>query len=321
MFDSPDPLAGTEYRTRGIMGGGAVATVYEVEHTVLRRLFVAKVPRASTIDDELALDRFMAEARATAAVRHPHLVEVVHFGWTPSGTPYLVMERLVGRTLAQELEAVGRLPLSVFIRYLKQALSALAVAHARGIVHRDLKPDNLFLHRPSGAEAIVKILDLGLAKILKNVPGAPEPRDISTERGTWVGTPRYAAPEQALGTELDGRADLYALGAVAYEALAGRGPFDEFTTEYEVLQAHVQVHPPAPSRFVRGLPRLADRVILKALEKDPQARYQSAEEFSAALTELEHHASRRIIPSAVVASALFTAAASYALLHHWFGAP
>jgi serine/threonine protein kinase len=324
MTDWPDPMAGTEYRTRGIMGGGATALVYEVEHVVLRRLFVAKIPHASVAQDEVALDRFLSEARATAAVRHPHLVEVVNFGWTRHGMPYLVMERLVGRTLRDELRIVRRLPLSAVIRYMKQALSALAQAHRRGIVHRDLKPDNVFLHRPHEAnerEVMLKILDLGLAKILENVAGAPEPRDFSTERGSWVGTPRYAAPEQTLDQDIDGRADLYSLGLIAYEAIAGRGPFDDLKTEQEVLEAHAMKPPEPPSAHVRGLPRLADRVILKALEKRAEHRYQSAAEFAAAFEELERAVNRRLMPSVVVASALVSGALSYSLLAYWLGGP
>jgi len=316
-----DPMAGTLYRTRGVLGSGSTARVLEVEHVTLKRLFVVKLLNAKLARDERVLDRFMGEARFAAAVRHQHLVEVVNFGWTDHDLPFLVMERLVGRNLRQELDGLGRLPLSVAIPYLRQACSALAAAHARGIVHRDVKPENLFLHEKKTGERVLIVLDLGLAKILADVTGAPEPREFSTEKDSWVGTVRYAAPEQAWGTDVDGRLDIYALGVVAYETLTGHGPFDHLETDAELLQAHAMIEPRPPSKLARDLGRRVDRVILKALAKNREDRYQTAEEFSAALATLENVATPLLIPEIAAGTALGAAISAYFMLKLWWPAP
>ena len=262
--------------------------VIEAEHIALRRVVVVKLIR-----DELAAspgmrDRFRLEAQVAASLDgHPNIVKIHDFGQTPAGLPYLAMEKLEGVTLRQEVQSRGPLPVAEAIALVLQVLAGLTAAHAAGIIHRDIKPENLFLCDPvSGGERVLKILDFGIAKLTATAGQrrGPAPLALPTTDGLALGTPRFIAPEQALGQAVDSRADIYAVGAVLYWLLTGRDPFHHHTAMFAVLHAQVKEAPRRPSECAsQPIPAALDQVILKTLEKRPSMRHGSAAELGAEL--------------------------------------
>ena len=276
--------------------------VYDAEHRVLRTPAVVKVLRADCLTDPSgAADRLRLEAQAGASLRHnPHIVRVQDFGRTADGSPYLVMEKLDGRDLRAELEARGPLPVVEAVKLARQMLAGLAAAHAIGIGHRDIKPANLFLCALENGERTLKILDFGIAKVLDTADSAraPSPLAKPTLEGVTLGTPQYISPEQALAQHVDGRSDIYAVGAVLYWLLTGRAPFRHHRGAFAVMRAHVLEQPAPPSsRADQTIPEALDEAILKALSKRPSDRFQTAEAFSSELQRvLEEAAAHRRWP-------------------------
>jgi serine/threonine protein kinase len=269
------------YHVTTLIGEGGMGMVYAAEHTRIHSLRVAvKCLKRFYAEDETALARFFNEARATMAIRHPGIVEVADVGRLPDGRPYLVMELLEGETVARRLLR-GRMSVSEAIDLARQVTSALAAAHSAGVVHRDLKPENLFLiaRRPGEAQR-VKVLDFGVAKLRNDVPEAA----LQTRTGSIIGTPAYMSPEQCRGIsrQTDGRADIYSLGVILYEMLAGRPPFLG-EGGGDVMIMHVRDEPPLLSSFVTGVPAWLEAVVLRALAKSPADRFQRAEELEEAL--------------------------------------
>ncbi len=257
-------------------GEGAMGEVYLAEDQDLGRRVAIKVIKPellsslSAADAQAAIQRFVQEARAAAALSHPG-VPAVHRIGTEGGWPYIVMEWLDGQTLDGILAGRRRLPAEQAAWLGLQVLSVLETAHGAGIVHRDIKPENLLLTR----DRRLKVTDFGIA----HVRGSSLAR---TQVGALLGTPSYAAPEQLAGQPVDGRADLYSLGAVLYQALVGRPPF-EATSLYELIQL-VQTQPPLPPRTaVPGLPAALEAAILHALAKRPEDRFSTAREMAAVL--------------------------------------
>jgi serine/threonine-protein kinase len=251
-----------------------MGTVYEVRHKMLGRSFAMKVLRRDVACDSRLTERFIHEAKATASIKHPHIVSITDFGQLEDATPYFVMELLVGQTLAQFIRARGPVPTERAYPILIQIAGALGAAHEAGVVHRDLKPENVFLARRPGTDLLdgaddVKVVDFGAAKVL----GASR----VTKAGIVFGTPHYMSPEQASGQPVDHRADIYALGVIMYEMLTSHVPF-EAETYMGVLTQHMFVQP-RPIRDVR--PELGDStngledIALRALAKKPEDRYQT----------------------------------------------
>jgi serine/threonine-protein kinase len=261
--------------------------VFVVQHREIGNEFVAKVRRSHLNGDVRTLEQMRIEAQTLGALRHRHIVGIIAVGRTRDGRPFIVTERLHGRTVRQELVQRGRLPALEALAYTCQLLSALSATHAIGIVHRDIKPDNLFICEIAGRR-LLKVLDFGIARVASPTsPVRPLPDDCRTNTGDVIGTPVWQSPEGAMGFRVDERADLYATALVLYTLLAGRGPFDHFQSDSRVLSAHVVEDPEPPSRYTQGpLPAELDRIILKALSKDPGARFQTATEFSNALLEV-----------------------------------
>jgi serine/threonine-protein kinase len=289
---APDLPAGVPYRILRRLGGGTHGAVFEAEQVESRRRVAIKVLRAQYAGREDVADRLRLEAQAAAALapRTSHVVQILDFGRTTSGLPYIVMERLEGRTLAAELSARGALPAAEAVDIAVQILDGLAVAHDAGIVHRDVKPDNVFLcPSPSPTSEgfpMVKLVDFGLAKVVGNgrSEGGLAPLAQATAEGTMMGTPLYFSPEQARGETATPLSDIYSTGVVLYTMLTGREPFAARGNVYVLVKAHL-LEVPRPPSSVSPLPvaEALDRAVLMALEKRPEDRYDSARAFRMAL--------------------------------------
>jgi serine/threonine-protein kinase len=289
-----DPLAGTQYRAVARLGQGGMGEVFLADHVELGRRFVVKLLHASMAESARLVDRMRIEAQALARLEHPHIVEVNNFGKTAAGRPFIVMERLRGATLADELRQRGAFSVHETLRLTRQLLSALAAAHAIGLVHRDIKLSNLFLHQLPGQPPILKVLDFGIAKVIEGVsPNAPRPLLHPTEEGVVLGTPRYMSPEAILALPVDHRSDLYSVGLVLYTLLAGRGPWHHQPDDRQVLAAQVREQPEPLSRYVREpVPAELERAIMKLLEKRPEHRFQSARELDDVVAAVERRLPR-----------------------------
>ena len=278
-----DPLTDTiidhRYEVIEPLGEGGMGTVYKVRHTTLNRLFAMKVLRRDLAADTMLAARFLQEARATAAIHHSSVVAINDFGKLDDGAPYFVMELLVGETLATRMRARGLLAPREAAGIASKLADALGAAHAANVVHRDLKPENVFLVGAAAGKAAtdeVRIVDFGAAKIMGG--------SKLTRPGVVFGTPYYMSPEQASGQPVDARADIYSLGVLLYEMITGALPF-EADTYMGVLTKHMFAAPVKPSERTPTGVQLGDleTIVLRALEKDPNARYASMGELSAAI--------------------------------------
>ena len=270
------------YAVVKLVGEGGMGKVYEVRHLALDRAFAMKALRPDLAREGDLSERFIQEAKTTASVRHPNIVSITDFGRLPDGIPYFVMELLAGETLAKVVKAGGPIPAARAVRIIRQVAGALGAAHAAGIVHRDLKPENVFLVGGFAGGVLsddVRVVDFGAAKILGS--------SRLTKTGIVFGTPHYMSPEQASGTAVDHRADIYALGIIMYEMFTGRVPF-EADTYMGVLTQHMFVAPLPPSQVssaARDLGAL-EEITLRALEKKPEDRYASMADLVAAIDDV-----------------------------------
>ena len=276
-------IVGGVYEVKALIGQGGMATVYEAEQLSMGRRVALKVLPSGQARDRDALKRFLLEARASASLSHPNICQVYDFGELEDKSPFYAMERLVGEPLSERIAREKALSFHDVIDILMQALAGLAAAHKKGIVHRDIKPENLFLIVRDGKAPLVKVLDFGVSK---RVLGEGDGEDTITRTGIVMGTPYYLAPEQALGSrDFDQRVDLWAIGVIFYEAVAGRRPFT--ATSYTGLLSTI-IHD--PHRSVRELrpaaPIEVQMVIDKALSKPREDRYQSATAFIGDLQRL-----------------------------------
>jgi serine/threonine protein kinase len=267
------------------LGRGAMGTVFRATQLNLERSVALKIMRADILSNAVAIERFKREALAIARLKHPRIVAIYDYGVTPEYGAYIVMEHLEGRPLNVELRARKRLPLDQALRWMRQVCSAVAVAHAAGVIHRDLKPHNIFLEATQEGP-FVKVLDFGLAK-LQRVSG--ESIGALTKSGTLVGSPPYMSPEQCEDLPLDAQSDIYSLGCVFYEMVAGRPPFVG-QSPIDVLCKHMAEAPQPPSAYADDIPEALDAVLLKALSKSKAQRYESALEFGQAIGELDPRA-------------------------------
>ena len=279
----PGAMVGGKYRVEHELGRGGFGIVVRATHVALGRRVAIKVLTESegATPKEWAEDseRFRREAKATAALRSEHVVRILDVDELPSGHPYIVMELLRGRTLHDVIYThQGTISSSEFVDVGVQVLAALADAHAAGIVHRDLKPANIFLTSGLGGAPLVKVLDFGVSKIFDQVS------QTLTATGAVVGTVAYMAPEQLRDARhVDGRADLWSVGIVLYEALAGEHPFGDVATNPNVVTATL-AQPIAPLRSRRPeVPEGLAAVLSRLLEKSPSRRYASAAEAAEAL--------------------------------------
>ncbi len=259
------------------LGSGGMGEIYAARHVRLGKRVAIKVIGSRLSGDAAAMERFAAEARTLARIQHPAIVAVEHVGELSDGRTYFVMEYLRGESLFDRMSR-GHIPLPEALCIIDQIARALEAAHTCGVVHRDLKPENVFLVYLPGETPIIKLLDFGLAKLVANVehPPGPEGRDDrrarQTQRGVAAGTPRYMSPEQMRGDNVDHRADIYALGCVAYELLLGTPPFPHARTLPEFYAAHLNAAPLLPRSVWPEIPLQIERALLALLAKDPTFR-------------------------------------------------
>ncbi|MEZ5400666.1 MAG: serine/threonine-protein kinase [Bryobacteraceae bacterium] len=261
------------YRVLGTLGSGGSGAVYRVEHTITGRVEAMKVLHRGYLESPEEEQRFLREIRLHAVLNHPNIV-AVHNALRVGDDLVMIMEYVEGQSVAKLLEQ-GPLPLMEALDVIGQALTALEFAHAYEITHRDLTPANLMVTE----QGLVKLMDFGLA-LQQTAPRL-------TQNGAPVGSYAYMSPEQVRAEPVDFRTDIYSLGAVLFELLTGRKPF-ECDSAYALMRAHTVQKPPVPSQIEPDLPPVLDRLVLRALEKEPELRYHSAGEFRNALQNAIH---------------------------------
>ncbi|MGQ0761856.1 MAG: protein kinase domain-containing protein [Acidobacteriota bacterium] len=291
----------SHYRVIEKIGEGGMGVVYVAEDTVLgRRVAIKTLTIKPGQNEQHFRTRFLREARAVSALSHPHIATIHDYGETKEGEPYIVMELVKGQTLADLLKG-DSLTIGRALGLIQQVAAALGEAHRNGVVHRDIKPSNIAVdHRGD-----VKVLDFGLAKQL-NIDSMsesdPERQTLltsQTQEGVIVGTPLYLSPEQALGSSIDARSDIFALGSLLYECIAGRAPFDG-ATRMEICTKIIRDDPAPPSTINSDVSKAVDHIVLKALAKKPIDRYQSADEMAEDLADVRSGfaatAEMRVVP-------------------------
>src|SRR5690348_8716148 len=275
MSMGSDTLIGRTFDTRYVierkLGSGGMADVYLAEDQELGRRVALKLLDDRHASDEQFVERFRREAQSAAGLNHPNIVSIFDRG-RAEGTYYIAMEYLDGRTLKELLVRNGPTPVPIAIDYARQILGALPISHRNGIVHRDIKPHNIVVRK----DGRLKVTDFGIAR-----SGASQ----MTEAGSIVGTAQYLSPEQARGAPVDARSDLYSLGIVLYEMLTGKVPYTG-DAPVEIAMKHLTAVPDPPSKLRSDVPHDLDAIVMRALAKDPEQRYGSAEEMDADLARV-----------------------------------
>lgn len=284
-LDLVDTVLADRYRVVKKLGEGGMGTVYLAEHTTINKRLAIKVLSPEFSHKQDLVDRFLQEARAASMIDQENVVEITDFGSTPGGSVFFVMEFLNGEDLSDTIKKTGPLPWHRVKPIMLQIVEALKCAHEAGIVHRDMKPDNCFRIKRGSNEDFIKVLDFGIAKVTSD-EGEGGGKNL-TRTGMIFGTPEYMSPEQAKGEKVDHRVDVYALGIILYELLTGRVPFTA-DTFMGILTKHMFEPPAAPSTVVPTIevPEQVEAIILKALQKDREYRFQSMEEMGAAIDKV-----------------------------------
>jgi eukaryotic-like serine/threonine-protein kinase len=268
-----------QYRLLEKLGAGGMGEVYKAEHVLLKRPCAIKLIKAASEADATAIARFEKEVKTTAKLTHWNTVEVYDYGRMDDGSFYYVMELLPGMSLEDIVERHGPLPPERVIHLLRQICEALHEAHSFGLIHRDIKPANIFASQRGGVFDVAKLLDFGLVK------ERTDKADAGAKHGSFSGTPLYMSPEQALAYEdVDGRADIYSLGAVAYYLLTGQTPFTSKNV-LQLLADHRSSEVAPPSKLNQAISAYLEQVILKCMAKHPSDRFQNADELRKALAQ------------------------------------
>src|SRR6266576_2466256 len=293
----------SHYRILESLGEGGMGSVYVAEDTHLGRRVAIKFPAPGS-DAHNFRARFLREARAVSTVTHPNIASIYDYGETPDGEPFIVMELVKGPSFSKRLHE-GQLTIKDSVRIVEAIAEALQEAHKHGIIHRDIKPSNIVLSERNEP----KVLDFGLAKLIEEEQVHAADQDaqtllaMKTRSGVVVGTPLYLSPEQAMGTPVDARSDLFALGALLYECITGKPAFSG-SGMIEIAAQIIHKDPAAPSSINPRISRDLDRITLKALAKKPEERYQSASEMLGDLRSIQEmlgddaHRTQRLSPAA-----------------------
>ncbi len=277
LVDARPPLLVGRYRLGRRLGGGGMGEVYEAQDERLDWPVAIKLLRPELATEQEQLCRFLQEAQAAGALSHPHIVQVLDASKPDADEPFIVMERLEGSPLSSILFIENRLPEKRAVRLAIQILDALSSAHASGIVHRDIKPDNVFVTRGYDGGEVAKLLDFGVAKVAR---GGGSNR--LTVTGQVVGTPSFMAPEQLTAEVTDGRADVFAVGALLYAMLTGRPPFVGRTVDEIAMKVLIGDHPSLET-LAPSVDPLLSAIVRSALENDRARRFQNADAMCAAL--------------------------------------
>ncbi|HVU51032.1 MAG TPA: serine/threonine-protein kinase, partial [Polyangia bacterium] len=269
------------YRVTAKLGEGGMGVVFRAEHPVIARRAALKAIHPELAVTPEVVARFVNEAKLISEIGHENIVDVTDFGRTDEGDFYIIMEYLSGQSLAEAIHRGGAMEPARALAIAAQIADALDASHARGVIHRDLKPENVFLVQRGAVRDFVKVLDFGLAKLTGGDAAAAQ----KTQSSLIMGTPYYLAPEQCEGrSELDGRADVYALGCILFELLTGMVPFGGESSG-DVLVKQVTMPPPAARALVAGLPEALDAILQRALAKEPAERFPTMAAFRAALLD------------------------------------
>ncbi|HEX3696798.1 MAG TPA: serine/threonine-protein kinase [Polyangia bacterium] len=277
------------YNVTAKLGQGGMGVVFLAEHPIIGSKVALKAISPQFAHNNEVISRFVNEAKSVNQIGHNHIVDITDFGSTPARDFYFIMEYLQGETLAALIRHEGALPVHRALNIAAQIADALQASHEHGVIHRDLKPDNIYLIARDGVDDFVKVLDFGIAKLITHAPR----ENNSTRAGSFIGTPFYMSPEQCEGkTDIDHRADIYALGVILFEMLTGMVPFtgDGYG---EILVKHMMVQAPPARSIVPDLPAEIDAIVFRALSKNPGQRFQTMTEFRAALLDPARYASRR----------------------------
>lgn len=322
MSRSPQELLGTKYEFVGLLGKGGMSVIYKARHKLISNKVVAiKLLQQKIVEDKTSYQRFKQEAEAASALDHPNLIKVLDFDLLRGGTTYLVMEYVEGQSLSDVIAKEGKLSAERALPLFKQIASGLAHAHSKGILHRDLKPSNVIVN-----EQQIKVVDFGIAKIL-DMPSSGDAvsesgneRNKLTATGEVFGSPLYMSPEQAMGHAVDRRSDIYSMGCLMYEALTGQPPFvgtNPIDTIFKHLNEPAQ---PIADHIAHRQAQQISNMVLRALEKDPAARYQTFAELIKDIQKIQgggkislrRRPSKRLI--AAVAVTLSVVAIAYAAI-------
>ena len=284
VLSRPGPrLIADKYLLHRLLGRGGAGAVYAATDVELGRHVAIKLLLPDFPTDEQALERFRREARAAARLNHPNVTDVYHYGTLPGGEAYLVMELVKGLTLRQHLRLRAPLPFADAIKVARQVANGVEAAHQGGIIHRDLKPSNIILTRTHIGRLHAKIVDFGVAKLTEQMATG---EGSLTATGSFIGTPRYMSPEQCAGYDLDERSDIYSLGVILYEMVAGQAPFDGPTAIAIGLQ-HIKEAPPLKT-FRPDVPEPLAHLVMESLHVSPSARPQTAAEYARRLRHIEY---------------------------------
>jgi serine/threonine protein kinase len=271
-----------KYRLDSLIARGGMGAIYAGTHIELDRLVAVKLLLPNFNADGQALERFRREARAAARIKHPNIVDIYDYGVLPEGEAYIVMELAQGETLHEHLKRVGRLPIAGAITIARQLAEGMDAAHRNGIVHRDLKPSNIILTKEASGGLRVKIVDFGIAKITQQLSAEDA---TLTAAGMLVGTPRYMSPEQCSDDPVDARSDIYSLGIILYEMLAGHAPFEGDTPVALAIKRINETPPPIAEQRSDVPPALA-ALVEQTLATDPAGRPQTALDVARSLAQL-----------------------------------